>query len=141
MENYNDWGSMTTSEDLVRQLLTSVLDKAAPGAGGFMTNLLLPQLRRMTGNDALWDVTLTTDMTSEGVYRHQQRRQLAQMEGSIAQAAQQEATRNAFRNIEMTKLSFEDWKLQNPNQSYEDYEADIRKNVDSAMSNKFYQMG
>lgn len=141
MENYNDWGSMTTSEDLVRQLLTSVLDQAAPGAGGFMTNLLLPQLRRMTGNDALWDVTLTTDMTSEGVYRHQQRRQLAQMEGSIAQAAQQEATRNAFRNIEMTKLSFEDWKLQNPNQSYEDYEADIRKNVDSAMSNKFYQMG
>ena len=141
MENINDWGSVTTSEDLVRKLLTSVLDNVAPGAGGMMTNLLLPQLRRMTGNDTLWDVALTTDMTSEGVYRHQQRRQLAQMEGAIAQAAQQEATRNAFRNIEMTKLSFEDWRQQNPNQSREDYEAEIRKNVDSAMSNKFYQMG
>ena len=138
MEQNNQLGgSVTSVEDLVRQTLGKVLGQFVPGGNGIV-NMMMPFARSLTGNDVAWDTPVYSDMNTSGIYRHQVNTQLRNLSQIVANTTNTNITRDIVRDIERTKMSFEDWQARNPDLDRKDYDAAIESATEQAMRNRLY---
>lgn len=132
-------GIVQTGEDLLQQLLSSVLNQVMPMGGGALANMLTPLTRKLLGNDIAWDMPVLSNTTAEGVYQNQLRTQVKTMQQELAKGMQQSVTENLVRDWERSKVSFEDWQVKHPKGTRDEYDAFIEYKTRASMDSGIYK--